>query len=566
MALKFLKAVALCGSALVLSACVSITTAPAPPPPSDPLPPLAPPPPPVFEPSAQAVKAHMTFLASDMMEGREAGTRGYDMAAAYVASRFEELGLKPAGDYASYLQKTPLVSYASATKGRIVLQTGAKTRTKPKPLVFGEDYLPGAQPVSAKVAVNAPMVFVGYGIVAPERGRDDYAGIDVKGKVVVVLTGAPSAFQTEERAHYAGAKTKRVEAAKRGAVGLITLYTPMREKVRPFARGVATWQGSSMSWRETSGAVSFPGASAPPIATLSLAGARKLMLGAPYGYEEIMRMAADPDGRMPTFALPLRVQAAVDSKIQNVQSANVAGVIQGSDPTLRDQVIVLSAHLDHEGISEKADKNGDKINNGAMDNASGIATMLEVARGFVESPEAPRRSVMFLAVTAEEKGLVGADYFANNPTVPKGSVAANVNLDMPILTYPFQDVIAFGAERSNLGPAVRRAAEGMGVKLSADPLPEEGLFTRSDHYRFVEQGVPSVFLMTGFEGPGREAFTKFLAERYHKPSDDLDQGIDYAAGAKFAKLNYEIARELANMDERPAWNAGDFFGNLFGRK
>lgn len=564
MALKFLKAAALSSAALVLSACVSITTAEAPLPPSDPLPPLSPPPAPVFEPSAEAMKAHMTFLASDLLEGREAGTRGYDVAAAYVAGRFEELGLKPAGDYASYLQKTPLVSYASATKGRVALKSGSK-KAKAVPLVFGTDYLPGAQPVSAKVSVNVPMVFAGYGIVAPERDRDDYAGLDVKGKVVVVLTGAPSGFQTEERAHYAGGKTKRIEAARRGAVGVITLYTPMREKVRPFARGLNTWQGSSMTWRGATGDVSFPGASAPPIATLSLAGARKLLLGAPYGYEDIMRMAADPDGRTPTFALPLSVQATVDSKIETVQSANVAGVIEGSDPTLRDQVIVLSAHLDHEGISEKADKNGDKIYNGAMDNASGIATMLEVARGFTESEERPRRSVIFLAVTAEEKGLVGADYFANNPTVPKGSVAANVNLDMPILTYPFQDVVAFGAERSNLGPAVRRAAEGMGVKLSADPLPEEGLFTRSDHYRFVEQGVPSVFLMTGFEGPGREAFTKFLAERYHKPNDDLDQGIDYAAGAKFAKLNYEIARELADMDERPQWNQGDFFGNLFGR-
>lgn len=563
MALKFLKAAALSSAALVLSACVSITTAEAPLPPSDPLPPLPPPPAPMFEPSAEAMKAHMTFLASDLLEGREAGTRGYDVAAAYVAGRFEELGLKPAGDYASYLQKTPLVSYASATKGKLALRTGAKG--KAVPLIFGTDYLPGAQPVAAKVAVNAPMVFVGYGVVAPERGRDDYAGLDVKGKVVVVLTGAPSSFQTEERAHYAGGKTKRIEAAKRGAVGVITLQTPMREKVRPFARGLNTWQGSSMSWREKSGAVFFPGASAPPIATLSLDGAKKLLLGAPYGYEDIMRMAADPDGRTPTFALPKQVLATVDSKIAGVQSANVAGVIEGSDPTLREQVIVLSAHLDHEGISEKADKNGDKIYNGAMDNASGIATMLEVARGFTQSPDRPRRSVVFLAVTAEEKGLVGADYFANNPTVPKGSVAANVNLDMPVLTYPFGDVIAFGAERSNLGPAVRRAAESMGVKLSPDPLPEEGLFTRSDHYRFVEQGVPSVFLMTGFEGPGREAFTKFLAERYHKPNDDLDQGIDYAAGAKFAKLNYEIARELADMDERPQWNQGDFFGQLFGR-
>jgi Zn-dependent M28 family amino/carboxypeptidase len=244
-----------------------------------------------------------------------------------------------------------------------------------------------------------------------------------------------------------------------------------------------------------------------------------------------------------------------------LQSANVAGMIEGADPALKGEVIVLSAHLDHVGVTPPV--KGDGINNGALDNAGGIATTLEVARAFQEAGKRPRRSILVLAVTGEEKGLLGAEYFAHNPTVPAASLAANVNLDMPILTYDFVDVVAFGAERSSLGEAVRRAATRTGVALSPDPLPEEGLFTRSDHFRFVEVGVPSTFLMTGFQNGGEAKFRGFLASCYHRPCDDISQPIDYLAGAKFARLNYEVARELADADARPKWNKGDFFGTKF---
>jgi len=192
-----------------------------------------------------------------------------------------------------------------------------------------------------------------------------------------------------------------------------------------------------------------------------------------------------------------------------------------------------------------------------------VATALEMARTFMQSAERPKRSILVLLVTAEEKGLVGAEYFARNPTVPREGLVANVNLDMPLLTYDFTDVVAFGAERSGIGPVVRQAAGGMGIALSPDPLPEEGLFTRSDHYRFVEAGVPSVFLMTGFQNGGETKFRGFLTGCYHRPCDDTAQPIDYAAGAKFTRLNYEIARALANAPERPRWNRGDFFGAKF---
>lgn len=515
---------------------------------------------PAFTPSAAAIKAHMSFLADDLLEGRESGTRGYDIAANYVASQYAVMGVKPAGDNGSYLQQVPLTAYRSANEGG-VSYTGADGKSGA--LAFGEDYLPSAQARQAETSVTAPLVFVGYGVVAPERGRDDYAGLDVKGKIVVLLSGAPSGLQTEIRAHYSNTNVKRAEAAKRGAVGVLTMPTTSSEKRRPFARGVGNYQEWKMTWNDAKGVAYVRGAEAPSLAGLSLKGAAKLFSGAPTSLDDVLVAAETPDGVVKGFDLPTNVTVQLKTEIEKRQSSNVVGLIEGSDPTLKAQTIILSAHLDHLGIHGK---DADKINNGALDNASGIATMLEVARGFKEAKTKPKRSVVLLAVTAEEKGLIGSEYFANNPTVPKAGIAADVNLDMPVLLYDFQDVIAFGADRSTIGPAVARAAGRVGITLSADPMPEEGLFTRSDHYRFVEQGVPSVFLMTGFKNGGEKGFKDFLATHYHKPNDDLNQPINYEAGARFALVNYQIARELADAPARPAWNKGDFFGNLFGKK
>jgi Zn-dependent M28 family amino/carboxypeptidase len=315
-----------------------------------------------------------------------------------------------------------------------------------------------------------------------------------------------------------------------------------------------------MTWANPDGSPYDVAIDTPQLGTVSLAGATKLFARAKVPFETIAAEAEKPKGDPPRFALATSLDVTLNTEMKAMQSANVAGLIEGSDPALKNEVVVLSAHLDHIGVSPAL--NGDTINNGALDNAGGIATTLEVARAFRET-KPPRRSVLVLAVTAEEKGLLGAEYFARNPTVPLGSLAANVNLDMPILTYDFLDVIAFGSDRSSLGPTVRRAAERMGVALSADPMPEEGLFTRSDHFRFVEVGVPSAFLMTGFQNGGEAKFRGFLAACYHKPCDDLGQGIDWAAGAKFARLNYEIARELTDADARPKWNKGDFFAAKF---
>lgn len=512
-----------------------------------------------FVPSAEAIKAHMTFLADDAMEGREAGTRGYDIAANYVAAQYALLGVKPAGDAGSYLQHVPLLAYRPSGEGSVTL-TGANGQVA---LKYGEDYLPTAQAQAADVNVDAPLVFVGFGVVDPSRGRDDYAGLDVKGKIVVMLTGAPTAIQTEERAHFSNPNTKRVEAAKRGAIGVLTIPTTSGEKRRPFARGLNGMKEWRVIWRNAQGVGAIRAPSAPALAQVSLAGAEKLFAGAATPLASVLAEAETPAGAVKGFALPAKAQVVLKTEIEKRESSNVVGLIEGSDPTLKAQTVILSAHLDHIGIKEDAKPGEDRINNGALDNASGVATLLEVARGFKNTKIRPKRSIILLALTGEEKGLVGSDYFANNPTVKKTDIAADVNLDMPVLLYPFTDVIAFGADRSTIGEAVKHAASRVGVGLSGDPLPEEGLFTRSDHYRFVEQGIPAVFLMTGFQNGGEKAFTTFLKTNYHHPGDDLNQPIDYQAAAKFALVNYEIARELADAPARPVWKKGDFFGGTF---
>ncbi len=508
--------------------------------------------------SAANIHAHMAFLASDLLRGREAGTVDFDIAAAYVASQMEQLGLKPmGGDGKSYLQPVPLVSYRAADQGSLSLKDASG---KTQPLTFGEDYMVRGSALGAEIKMSGPLVFVGFGVVAPEHGRDDYAGIDAKGKIVVLVGGAPKGFQTEERAYYANGRTKAETALAHGAVGIITVGTRTGEKLYPFANSVRQYQSWGVTWRDEAGEPYLP-AKIPSLGAISVAGAAKLFAGAPMSADEILTAAESPDAKFRAFDLPVSLDATLHNEIKKVESENVVGLLPGSDPKLKDEVVVLSAHLDHLGITPPV--NGDSINNGALDNASGVATTLEVARLFKAAGKAPKRSLLFLIDTAEEKGLVGAGYFAKNPTVAKSAIVADVDLDMPILTYDFTDVVAFGADRSSIGPVVKKAAASMKVGLSPDPMPDEGIFTRSDHYRFVEQGVPAVFLITGFGNGGDVAFKDFMANHYHKPSDDMSLPIRFDVGAKFARLNYEITKGLADSPTKPSWNKGDFFGEKF---
>jgi Zn-dependent M28 family amino/carboxypeptidase len=266
---------------------------------------------------------------------------------------------------------------------------------------------------------------------------------------------------------------------------------------------------------------------------------------------------------MPTGPLIGALKVRASTSVATTRSSNVVGVLEGSDPALRNQYVVVSAHLDHVGVGEP--EKGDSIYNGAMDNAAGVSAMLEIARAFQVSGKRPRRSILFVALTAEEKGLIGSSYFADHPGLPAGgSLVADINLDMPILTFAMEDIVVLGGERSSLGATYAAAAAAEGLKVVPDPAPEEMFFIRSDHYSFVQAGVPAVSVDSGPGGPGAAAQRDFLANHYHKPSDDLALPIDWAAAAKFTRVNYAAVRTLADSDARPAWVKGDFFGVQFG--
>ena len=345
----------------------------------------------------------------------------------------------------------------------------------------------------------------------------------------------------------------------------MTIFTERAEGVFPWERSGSLLDSMGMTWVGPDGKPFDAVPEARAGALMSPKAGAILFDGAPRSYQDVRVEAAT--GAPKGFPLPITIELSQQSRHEPRSSANVAAVLEGADPALRNEHVVLMAHLDHDGIGP--DVNGDRIYNGAMDNAAGVAALLEAARALTSEPTPPRRSVLFLAVTAEEKGMIGSDYFARYPTVPRNAIVAAVNLDMPVLLYEFTDVIAFGAEHSTLKRVLESALKDANLTLTPDPMPEQGIFTRSDHYRFVQQGVPSILLATGWNstsgaGEGGKVFQRFLADTYHQPSDDVSQPIDYRAGARFAEVNYRIVKAIANDDTRPAWNPGDFFGELFG--
>lgn len=507
-----------------------------------------------------AIRAHMGFLSDDLFEGRRTGTRGYDLAAKYVASRFEALGLEPAGTGGSYFQPVPLVRMTLDTE-RISL---ALTRDgKETPLAFGEDFLVDHL-AETEGEVSAPVVFVGFGVTAPELGYDDYEGVDVRGKIVAILRGGPKSFPHDQRAYYSDRRVQLQIAEKNGAVGALFLSTPEAERIMPWAAVQRSAKLPALAWRNEAGRPRDVSPRLRAIALLSQASVGTLFEGAPWTFAEVLEAAEE--GKLQSFALPVSVHLRTASRREQAESPNVAAILRGSDPKLRDEYVVVSAHLDHLGVGEPID--GDATYNGAIDNAGGIAQLLEIAGALVSVH--PRRSVLLLAVTGEEVGLHGSDYFARHPTVPVESIAANVNLDMHVMLYPLRDVIAFGEGHTSLGGTVRQAAARLGLGVSPDPFPEMVIFIRSDHYSFVKRGVPAVFMMGGFETgddrDGKAIWEKWMQQKYHQPGDDMGQAINFDAGAKFAQLNFLVTYLVAQADERPSWNPGDFFGEMFRRR
>lgn len=510
--------------------------------------------------AAERLRANVSWLADDAREGREAGSAGFDAAADYVATQMRALGLKPGGDAGSYFQAVPLLAYSQDNNGGGTLQLSGVS--DPEAFRRAESYLVGASSYGEDVFIEGEVVFAGFGFVSQEHGRDDYARLDVDGKIVALLPGAPKFLNSEERAHYGN--TQRDRASARGAIGVITLTTPDREKVRSWKsrvdRATAT-RSVSMRWLDGDGRAHSTSPNLQAAASMGDEAATALFAGQEMEWDEISARADGESGDVGGFALN-GVTATISTKSRHnrIDSRNVIGVVEGTDPDLRGEYVVLTAHLDHVGRRRTPGRDDDEIFNGAMDNASGISSMLEAARMLAADP--PRRSVMFIALTAEEKGLIGSDYFARNPTVGRDAVVANINLDMPIVTYEFTDLIAFGAERSTMFGAVKSAAEARGLKLSPDPQPEQNFFTRSDHYSFVKQGVPSIFVRPGFANGGEAAQDEFRLKHYHRESDEIDL-VNFDALVAFTEVNVEIARNVADMDMRPVWAKGDFFGTAF---
>jgi len=504
--------------------------------------------------SPDRIRADVAYLSDDLLEGRGTGTRGYDLAARYVAARFEGLGLKPAAANGSWYQEIPFVSATLDPAAPSAVTIGGDRFEQ------GGHVLVGSSAAAEKIDQKAEAVFVGYGLEDERTGLDDYRGLDVKGKIVVYLWGVPEGLPSEIAATLSEKKSE--VAVAKGAIGVISIATPALMKILPWERFVANNALVKMRWVHPDGRVQDPTGALRLSALLDRTAADRLFAGTPLGGGKLTALFADPKARPKGFAITSPVRVERYSKIERTRSANVIGLLPGSDPSLGREVVMLSGHLDHLGI-KPGTGGGDRIYNGAMDNAAGIATMLEAARAFAESGVKPKRSVMFVALTAEEKGLYGSEYLAEYPAFGGRKLVANVNLDMPILTYHFTDVVALGAEHSTVGTSVGKAAAQVGVALSPDPTPEQQSFVRSDHYSFVKKGVPAVSLGTGFANGGKEATETFEKQFYHGLGDDMQQPFDWQAAAKFARINYLIARDLADAPQAPRWYQGDYFGDRF---
>jgi Peptidase family M28 len=510
-----------------------------------------------------SLRANMRFLADDLLEGRGTATRGHQIAAKFMATQFEGYGFQPAGDNGAYFQSVPL--------RRMRVDVGATTFTvtqdgKARSVRFGQDFVATPDPGRVETTVDAPIVFVGYGVTAPEQNYDDYRGVNVHGTIVAYFYGAPN-FQSSIKAHFSATQVKAQNAVAHGAVGMLLLSDPELESVYPFKKLSRDATAAKFRWLDKEGKPNgyFPELKA--LATVNMAESKKLFAGSGHTAEE--EFASAKEGKSTSFPLKATAKLHVVTKAEDVESVNVVAKLEGSDPALRDQYVVYTAHLDHLGIGTPV--NGDSIYNGALDNASGSAALLELARAFRSLNPRPKRSILLVSVTGEEAGLLGSDYFATYPTVPKANLVADINIDEILMLWPIKDVIAFGAEHSSLEKDVEMAAERLHLRESPDPMPQEVIFIRSDQYSFVKQGIPAVMLTPGFASDDAnlhpaELFEKWEQTRYHQPQDDMNQpGLDFESGAKLIRLAFLCGYYVSERAERPTWNADDFFGEKYGR-
>ena len=502
--------------------------------------------------SGERMRPHVKFLASDLLEGRGVGTRGGDLAAEYIASQFAVAGAIPAGDKGTYFQNFTLVG--TFPQPATTLLIGSKSYK------WLDEFVGVTFTQMPEAELNADAIFVGHGIVAPEYQWDDYKGLDARGKVVVLFTGEPPSddpkFFTGAALTYYGRWTyKYEEATRHGAVGAIIIHTTPTASYG--------WNVVRSSWsKEEIAAKNAPGEHA-----LSWAGWVTEDVGNRIGATigktaaEMLKMA-DARGFV-AMPLPLKVQVKTQSVTREIQTKNVVAKVEGSDPQLKEEAVIFSAHWDHLGVGEKID--GDGIYNGAIDNATGCAMLIELARAWAGLAQKPKRSALFISVTAEESGLIGSEYYGQHPVVPAGKTALALNFDAFQPYGRYNDVGLYGSERLTISPSVQEAAKRFDLRIAPDPRPSAGTYYRSDHFSFARVGIPSFSVDQGDEltgkppGTGQKLYEEFNEKHYHQPSDEYHEDWNFAGMETYARFGFLVNFNVANLPKLPTWRAGDEF-------
>jgi hypothetical protein len=500
--------------------------------------------------------AHIQFLADDKLEGRNTGSPGFLKAVQYVESQFEKLGLKPAGT-SGYLQPIDFESRTLSESSIELVRDG-----KAEPVAAGDASLSARADVAP--LVEAPMVFVGYGMSIPEAHYDDLAGLDLHGKVAVYLNAAgPVDANGNVKSHFSSSAERWATLKRAGAIGSASIPNPRPDAQQQGGGGRGGAGGGRGGFTPPPTVAladrTLQDSAGQQVAlTITRNGVEKFFAGSGHTYAEIEELAK-ANKPLPRFPLVGTLRAKATLTREALQAPNIVALLPGSDPKLKDEYVIMSAHLDHIGVGRPV--NGDSINNGAMDDASGVASVLEVARAMRESGAKPKRSVIFLAVTAEEKGELGSRYFATHPTVPLKNIVADINLDMFLPLYALKVIEVQGLTESSLGEQIRAAAKGLGVEVQTDREPEQNRFIRSDQYSFIREGIPSLAFKFGYEfgSPEEKIRRDWVRERYHKPSDDLSQPVDTAAAARFDRIIANLLERVADDPSRPHWNSDSFF-------
>jgi Zn-dependent M28 family amino/carboxypeptidase len=490
----------------------------------------------------------VSTLAADDMEGRLTGTPGYQRAADYVVTQLQAIGLEPAGTDGFFQPVAFEEQFVDAAGSSAALVAGGRSTA----LSIPGDIIIGRGDGRRPERIEAPLVFVGYGLHMPEAGHDDFAGVDLKGKIAVVISGGPADISGALKAHARRDRARLL--SEMGAAGLLSLTTAKAVEV-PWSRSMAQAGQSGMYFADPAlrdVKTEFFSAS---FATES---SEKLFTRSGQTFAELSALA-DASRPLPKFDMKQSLRATVAMRHRPITSSNVVARLPGSDRRLKAEHVVFSAHLDHLGISSPI--NGDGLYNGAMDNAAGVAGLLDIARSYKARRVKPKRSMLFVFVTAEEKGLLGSRYFALRPTVPKASMVANMNFDMALPIMPLKSVTALGSEESSLGAVAAAVGQSMGLPLVPDPFPDRNAFVRSDQYSFIREGVPALAFKFGFgpRDPEAEIERQWRSTRYHAPSDDLSQPVAKEDAIRLHDFVGELALRVANAPERPTWKQESFF-------